>query len=216
MSYQTESIIILTTWAALLVFLPSSRNFVKQRFLKDAPKFRISTASDQNNKPGSPLSQIGTLFVFIANIATFALVFPAAISPASIQPLDWLSVHLSPWVSILGSILFVLNAVWGQLVLLFNPNYTPLFQPMRDQFLLATRGPYAVLRHPRYAAEAWLNIILFMFTGFWLPLLGAFGWIAMYHQARAEDEILLALAGDEYEKYRQRTGMFFPKLKGIR
>ena len=216
MSYQTESITIITTWVALLIFLPISRNFVKQRFLKGAPKFRISTASGQNNKPGSPLSQIGTLFVFIANIATFALVFTAAMTPASIQPLNWLSVHLPPWVSILGSILFVLNAVWGQLVLLFNPNYTPLFQPMRDQFLLATRGPYAVLRHPRYAAEAWLNMVLMIFTGFWLPLLGALGWIAMYHQARAEEEILLALAGDEYEEYRQRTGMFFPRRKGIR
>jgi protein-S-isoprenylcysteine O-methyltransferase Ste14 len=72
-----------------------------------------------------------------------------------------------------------------------------------------------VIRHPRYAAEAWLNIILFMFTGIWFPLLGALGWIAMYYQARAEDEILLTLAGEDYEKYRKRTGMFFPRLKGI-
>lgn len=215
MSYQVESIIIFSTWVALLVFLSLSRNFVKRRFLEGAPNLRISTAPDQDNKPGSPQSKIGTLFVFTSNIATFALVFTAAISPESIQHQGWMSVDLPHWVNVLGSLLFVLNAIWGLLVSLFNPNYTPLFQPMRDQFLLATRGPYAVLRHPRYAAEAWLNIILFMFTGFWLPLLGALGWIAMYYQARTEDETLLALAGDEYKKYRQRTGMFFPKFKRI-
>lgn len=49
----------------------------------------------------------------------------------------------------------------------------------------------------------------------WLPLLGLLGWIAIYDQARAEEEILMMLAGEKYEKYRQRTGMFFPRLKGI-
>ncbi len=106
----------------------------------------------------------------------------------------------------------MLDAVWGLLASLFNPNYTPLFQAMKDRFLLATRGPYAVIRHPRYAGEAWLNVILFMFTGSWLPLLGALGWIAMYYQAVAEEEILTTPAGEEYEKHRQRTGMFLPRL----
>jgi len=123
-----------------------------------------------------------------------------------------ISVDLPPWVNFSGSILFVLDAVWGLLALLFNPNYTPMFQPMKKQFLLATRGPYAVMRHPRYAAEIWLNVILFLFTGIWLPLLGALGWVAMYYQARAEENLLAALAGEEYDRYRQSTGMFFPRL----
>lgn len=216
MSYQAESVIILTTWFSLLVFLPISRNFVKRRFLDGSPIVRISEASGQHNKPGSPWSKIGTLFVFTANIATFALIFAAAVSLPVVQRLVWVSIDFPPWVNVLGSMLFVLDSVWGQLALLFNPNYTPLFQPMRERFLLASRGPYAVIRHPRYAAEACLNIILFMFTGIWFPLLGALGWIAMYYQARAEDEILLTLAGEDYEKYRQRTGMFLPRLKGIR
>jgi len=41
------------------------------------------------------------------------------------------------------------------------------------------------------------------------------GVVAIYDQARAEEEILMMLAGEKYEKYRQRTGMFFPRLKGI-
>lgn len=216
MPHQVESLIIIATWVALLISLLFSRDLVKRRFLEGASIIRISDATVQDIKPGSRWSKAGALFVFAANIATFALVFAAAISPSADQRLDWVSVDLPPWVNVLGSILFILNAVWGTLAVLFNPNYTPLFQPMRKQFLLASRGPYAVARHPRYAAEAWQNVILFMFTGVWLPLLGALGWIAMYHQARAEEETLTTLAGEEYVKYRQRTGMFFPRLKGIR
>jgi protein-S-isoprenylcysteine O-methyltransferase Ste14 len=215
MSTQVESTIILTTWVALLLILYVSQNFVKRRFLKDSPNVQIPNSSRQGNQPGSSRSKIGTLFVFASNIATIMLVFTAAISPSTVKRLDWISVDLPLWVYFCGGIFFVLNAVWGLLAALFNPNYTPCFHPMKKQFLLATRGPYAVVRHPRYVGEAWLNVILFMFTGIWLPLLGLLGWIAIYDQARAEEEILMMLAGEKYEKYRQRTGMFFPRLKGI-
>lgn len=214
MSYQIIAKIILITWAVLLAVYYPGRSYVKSRYLNDAPIIHIPDASDPNNKPGSSWSKTGALFVFLANIATFALVFIAAISPAISQRLTWVSVGLPFWVNVLGSILSVLNAVWGLLALFFNPNYTPLFQPMKEQFLLATRGPYALVRHPRYAAEIWLNMILFMFTGLWIPLLGALGWIAMYYQAREEENHLMALAGEAYGKYHQRTGMFFPRLTG--
>lgn len=72
-SYQVESMIIITTWVVYLVFLPVSRNFVKRRFLVGFPIVSISDVSGQDNKPGSPQSKSGTLFVFAANIATFAL-----------------------------------------------------------------------------------------------------------------------------------------------
>lgn len=214
MSHQIIAFVILITWAALLAVYYPGRAYVISRYLQDAPIIRIADAADPTNKPGSLWSRIGALFVFGANIATFILVFMAAISPATSQRLTWVSVGLPPWVNVLGSILSVLNAVWGLLALFFNPNYTPLFQPMKDQFVLATRGPYAVVRHPRYAAEIWLNIILFMFTGIWIPLLGVPGWIAMYNQARAEEHHLMTLAGETYRQYRQRTGMFFPRLTG--
>ena len=211
---QVESAIIVFTWLTLLAFYYPGRNYVKSRSLKVSSIIRIPVTPIQENKPGSPWSKIGALFVFIANIATFALIFITAISLTTSQRLDWMSVGLPRWVNFVGSVLFVLDAVWGLLALLFNPNYTPMYQPMKKQFLLATRGPYAVVRHPRYAAEIWLNVILFLFMGIWLPLLGALGWVAMYYHTirRAEEESLMALAGDEYGGYRRNTGMFFPRL----
>ncbi|MEW6717037.1 MAG: hypothetical protein AB1345_06015 [Chloroflexota bacterium] len=154
MSHQVESVIIIATWVVLFVFLPVSRYFVKRRFLEGSPNVILSNKFGQDNKPGSLQSKVGTSFVFAANLATFALVFTAAVSPSAVQRLDWISVDLPSWVNFLGSILFVLNAVWGLLALSFNPNYTPLFQAMKDRFLPATCGPYAMVRHPRYVGES--------------------------------------------------------------
>lgn len=152
------------------------------------------------------------MFVFLANIATFVLVFAAALSPSVEQSLSPLWVRFPPRIHILGSMLFVIDYIWGFFALVYHPNYTPLTMRLPNQFLLATRGPYRIIRHPRYASEAWLNIILFVFTGIWLPLFGVIGWAAIYYQARAEEAYLMAIAGDEYARYHQKTGMFFPKL----
>lgn len=215
MTYQTEASIILATWVVLLSLYLVNRYIIKNRFLKQPLNITVSQLTGQDIRPGSLLSKIGVLFIFIANIGTFALVFVAGVFPVIDTFLGSLHVDLPFWINLPGSIFFILNAVWGLLVLVFNPNYTPLTKRMSVHFLLATQGPYATIRHPRYAGEACLNIILFMFTGIWLPLLGILGWIAMYYQVRAEEEILITLAGEAYVKYRQRTGMFFPRLKGI-
>lgn len=215
MTYQAEAKIIFFIWVVLLLLYLVNRYIIKNRFLKQPLIITVSQLTGQDFRPGSPLSRIGVLFVFIVNIVTFALVFVAAVSPVIDMLLEPMHIDLSFWINLPGSIFFIFNAVWGLLVLVFNPNYTPLTRRMSVHFLLATHGPYAIIRHPRYAGEAWLNIILFMFTGIWLPLLGTLGWIAIYYQARAEEEFLITQAGEAYEKYRQCTGMFFPELKGI-
>jgi protein-S-isoprenylcysteine O-methyltransferase Ste14 len=214
MTYQTITFIILITWAVLLTIYFLGRDNLRNRYLKNTVIIHSADANVPIASPGTSRSKIGSLVVFGSNIATFGLIFIAALSPELSQRLTWVSVGLPPWLNVFGSILFVLNLVWGFLALIFNPNYTPLYQPMKQQFLLATRGPYAVLRHPRYAVEIWQNLILFIFTGFWTSLLGALGWIAMYNQAREEERHLMTLAGEAYGKYRQHTGMFLPKLSG--
>jgi protein-S-isoprenylcysteine O-methyltransferase Ste14 len=98
-------------------------------------------------------------------------------------------------------------------VLLFNPGYTPFFLKRKGPIPLAVNGPYAVVRHPRYASEAALNVILFLFTGSWIPLIGILGWPAIRRQAMAEEEYLLAAAPEPYERYMARTGRFLPRWK---
>ena len=79
---------------------------------------------------------------------------------------------------------------------------------------LITGGPYSVVRHPLYASLIWIFIgasliylnplALVLTLGVFLPM--------MYVRARKEDALLQASFGEEYEVYRRRTGMFFPKV----
>lgn len=211
MSSQTQAQIIGATWGALLVIYILNRRFLMRTFASRFPVIKVDKRPNQDHSPGSPLSKAGVLFVFGANIITTVLVFATASSASIDEYAGRVSIGLPRWMNVVGSILFVLYSIWGLLVLVFNPNYTPLFKESGDQFLLATQGPYRVMRHPRYAAEAALNIALFLFTGIWISLFGVMGWPAIYHQARAEENYLMRVAGVVYAKYCLKTGMFFPK-----
>jgi protein-S-isoprenylcysteine O-methyltransferase Ste14 len=211
MTSQNKLLIIAVTWLALFVLYSIDRLLIKGGLRTRSTKGSLTRASVPAKPPGTHLSKVGVLFVFAVNIITIILLLISALS-LSIDPyLDWAKVNLPLWANVAGSVLFVIDNIWGYFAMVFNPNYTPLYRVPPQQFILATQGPYAIIRHPRYAAEAFLNIALFLFTGIWLPLLGLIGWAAIYHQARAEENYLMALAAKEYGEYRKKTGMFFPK-----
>jgi protein-S-isoprenylcysteine O-methyltransferase Ste14 len=212
MSGQTEALIVVVTWGILLILYILNRYLIKDSIVRHSTKVLLPREPNRTNKPGDLLSKAGVLFVFMVNITTFFIVFAAALSPSVDQNLALIKVDLPMWINIFGSILFLMDNIWGFFALVFNPNYTPLYKSPSPQFILATRGPYGIIRHPRYASEAFLNIALFMFTGIWLPLLGLIGWIAIYYQACAEESYLMKLAPNDYGEYRKKTGMFFPKL----
>lgn len=210
MSARTQTTIILITWGVLLTLYALAKYAIKNRFLK-AP-IVVDLGAVPALRPGSFLSGAGVLFVSVINIATIGLVFWATLSPSPVNVLGFLRLELPFWVNAAGSVLFVLYSLWGLLVLSFNPNYTPLYKPLPGQYVIATEGPYRLVRHPRYAAAALANLIFFMFTSFWLSLFGILGWAAVYAQARAEEQLLLTLSPQAYGAYRRRTGMFFPQI----
>ena len=185
----------------------------RRRFLQKAVVIELGPDASTISRPGSTLSGVGVLFVFVVNIGTFLLVFAAAVLPAFEGVLDSVRVDLAEWVSTIGGALFVLYGVWGLMVLVYNPNYTPVFRKQERRMAIAMRGPYAIVRHPRYAGEAFMNIVLFLFTGVWIPLLGIVAWPAVRQQALSEEDFLMAVAPQEYGEYRSVTGMFLPRLK---
>lgn len=211
MSAQTQALIISVTWVALLASYILYRRFLIQTFANRFPVIKVDKRPNQDISSGSPLSKAGVLFVFGANIITIMLVFASASSEIIDEYVSRVSIGLPRWMNVVGSILFALYSIWGLLVLVFNPSYTPLYKKPGNQFPLATQGPYRVIRHPRYAAEAALNIALFLFTGIWISLFGIMGWPAIYQQARAEENFLMRVAGSGYAEYYRNTGMFFPK-----
>lgn len=81
---------------------------------------------------------------------------------------------------------------------------------------LSTRGPFAVVRHPLYASLIWIfvggsliyaNVLSLALTlCVFVPMM----WV----RARKEDAVLLGSFGEEYKEYKNRTGMFLPRVRG--
>ncbi len=211
MSNRTVAWIVAATSGALLFFWLAALPFARRSFRKNAG------VAEPPHRPASPPGRwwigAGSLWVFLVNIFTMGMFLAAAAIPAWNDFPGRLQIPLPGAVYGIGALLFVLDGVWGLLVLVFNPGYAPFFKKSGPRIFLATRGPYALVRHPRYASEAALNVILFLFTGCWVPLLGILAWPAIRLQAAREEEFLLAAAPEAYGRYRASTGRFLPRWK---
>jgi len=93
-----------------------------------------------------------------------------------------------------------------------------LRQNMPDSQQLVTTGPYAILRHPMYAAILWNGTGLVAFgSGLWLVLFGViplhilWTWLVAF-----EERKLLDRYGMEYQAYANATGQFFPYLSTLK
>jgi protein-S-isoprenylcysteine O-methyltransferase Ste14 len=210
MTSQIMLLIIAVTWGVLLVLYGINNLLARDLWLKHALVITRPTLSLPATPPGSLHSKSGVLFIFMVNIVTIGLLVFDALSISEIQCLAFIKINFQLWVNITGSVLFVLGTLGGFFAMIFNPTYTPLYKLPPEKFILANQGPYALTRHPRYVTEALLNISLFLLTGFWLPLLGLIGWLGLFHQAKAEEKYLMAMAPKEYGEYCERTTMFLP------
>jgi protein-S-isoprenylcysteine O-methyltransferase Ste14 len=85
---------------------------------------------------------------------------------------------------------------------------------MKSKYILATGGPYRVIRHPVYLSESLETIFALLATGIWINAIGVLSWFALRSQAKAEEKALEKLFGKTYTQYKARTGMFFPKIRG--
>ncbi len=82
---------------------------------------------------------------------------------------------------------------------------------------LITTGPYAKVRHPTYTGGMLLNLsaILIFLNLLLVPVFLATVALAI-HRARVEEELLSSEEGfgSRYREYMDRTGRFFPRLRG--
>lgn len=114
---------------------------------------------------------------------------------------------------IIGTIMIVSGAIINILGRLhLKDNWANHIKIYKDHTLITT-GIYNIVRHPLYA-----SIMLMLFGGSlayrnWISaLLTALIFIpAMYYRAKQEEE-LLEKEFSEYINYKQKVGMFFPKL----
>ena len=82
----------------------------------------------------------------------------------------------------------------------------------RAEHVLVTSGPYRWVRHPFYVAFLLAVTANSLVTANWfLALTGGIAFGLMVLRTRTEEENLIERFGEEYLKYMERTGRFFPK-----
>ena len=114
------------------------------------------------------------------------------------------------WIGIIG--MWFLG-VWVSITFIYNVNYTPCTNQMKEEkYALATGGTYKYIRHPAYIAGIFEILFIFIATGAWIILFGLIGFLALPYQAREEEKILREMFGEIYDDYTSKTGRFFPKI----
>ena len=156
-------------------------------------------------------------------ISPFALFFYAVFNPVLLA-LDrfaatrWLTAFFLPHmvispdpalsaIRVLGSVAFIVGAV------VFLACAIQVYAGKLLRTGPATRGLYAVIRHPQYLALAVSGFgLAILWPRFLTLVLLAVMLFLYYLLARDEERRMLARYGDGYRAFMERTGMFFPRL----
>lgn len=141
-------------------------------------------------------------------ISTFAfLLMPHVIAWASIPILPVIR-----WTAFCFAILSTLPMIWTLRSL--GKNFTGSETTKSDGYLV-TSGPYRYVRHPYYTTTAITMASVTILTANWLIGLSCIGVLALIAlRTSKEEENLVEKFGDEYLRYRNKTGKFLPWTKG--
>jgi hypothetical protein len=112
---------------------------------------------------------------------------------------------------VLGSVLFIV----GTLIFLICAVQVYLGKLLK--WGVASRGFYAVMRHPQYTGLAMAGTGLAILWPRFLTLMFLAVMMFLYYLlAKDEERRMLRRYGEPYQAYLERTGMFFPRLSGRR
>ena len=126
----------------------------------------------------------------------------------------WSSISLPTWLRWCGVAVGVLAGtllIWTFQTL--GKNLTDTVVTRREHSLI-TRGPYRWVRHPFYVAFA-LAVIAnsLVTTNEFIFATGSLAFGLVLLRTPREEARLLARFGEEYQRYRERTGKFWPRRK---
>lgn len=103
-------------------------------------------------------------------------------------------------VNLLGR--YYLGKNWGNNVIIYNDH------------TLVTKGVYRFVRHPLYASIIWMiYAVSILYQNYLVAILNTIIFIPfMTYRAKQEEKELVKVFS-EYEQYKARVGMFFPKIR---
>lgn len=147
----------------------------------------------------------------------FALPWFLALSAWLVQPriLAFARFDLPAGLRWLGTVLLVAGASWVFWVnRTLGQNFSGTLS-LRDDHRLVKIGPYRWMRHPMYPGFLVIAAGMLLLSANWLlgvpVLLGVI--LVMVVRTPREERMLLERFGDEYRRYRARTGRFLPRLR---
>lgn len=83
----------------------------------------------------------------------------------------------------------------------------------REQHSLVVSGPYRWVRHPFYVAFLLAMTAMSLVMANWFVFLaGSLAFVMLALRSHKEEANLELRFGDDYRRYRERTGAFFPRL----
>jgi protein-S-isoprenylcysteine O-methyltransferase Ste14 len=144
-------------WVFIVVFMTATNVVGVYLSLKDPALLERRKKAGQEQ---SPAQRIIIFLILIASIALFVL-------SAFDHRFSWSPV--SAPVSLLGDILVALGLMLNLIVLRENSYSSSTIEIMEDQKVIST-GPYALVRHPMYAASLVMIIGVPLALGSWLGL----------------------------------------------
>ena len=119
-------------------------------------------------------------------------------------------------IQIIGLIIFYIGAITYNLCIIFAGKYLrPSQSGLLENHKLVQRGPFGIIRHPLYVSYIFIlaGLSLILHT-YWLLIPTLCMIVGIYPTAKSEEETLIEQFGNEYIKYKQKVGMFFPKIGG--
>jgi protein-S-isoprenylcysteine O-methyltransferase Ste14 len=110
-----------------------------------------------------------------------------------------------------GSIVVLAEALFVWSMISLGRQYSPCY----DSFIpkaIVTRGPYRYVRHPIYTANVLLLLGIALLSGTLLLVPNLLVLGVGYYRSAVQEESYLCANLPKYRGYRQRTGMFLPRL----
>jgi len=184
----------------------------------------ISYGKEEKLRSGKQHIAYNRLFLTLVAIGYFAI-WPSWVGAIVLLCLNLYYAALEslvfsfPWVfivQIMGLVvLYVGSLFFAWAIGSAGKQLRPSTSGIRANHGLVQHGPLGIVRHPYYVSYVLILVGLALaLTTPWLLLLALCVVIGMGPTAKAEEEQLRALFGEEYEQYQQRVGRFCPKLFG--
>ena len=161
-----------------------------------------------------PLAAFGTLLFFLESFLFSLLAFTGFTFVLHVFPLQLQFQHDS-YVQIAGIVLTgggYFLFIWSVVA---RGKYAVSWA-MSENHRLVTWGPYRYVRHPSYLGYFLMFFGLFLI---WLNLVAIVPLVAVPGYVRitvAEEELLIRRFGEEYIRYQEKTGRFFPKRSRVK